>query len=119
MTASMRPSRCSHRLKRHARHIVILTNDGDRGSRQRPEDIIREATKAKISISFVVLVPSSTLGLGTHSVDLPRPTQHSDEEVVAQGFRAIADKTGGKVITMNLDGYVLRKVVSRLKYGSL
>lgn len=96
------------------RFVIALTNTADTQSVSAPTHIIEQARKSTIAITFVVIAPSGST-YGDPQLNIPRRIRHFNEDAVARSFRLIADRSGGEVFVLNLDGYVLGKVIAHLK----
>ncbi len=95
------------------RVVAVITNDVDQGSTRTPADIIREAGARGIAIwGFLIANPyPAELRQKGGPPHFPYP----DANVAAQELQRTVKETGGKVLVVDTNGYILRRAIAACK----
>ena len=89
--------------------IIVITNQGDRGSAHALEELIEKARDQQVTIEAFLVRDARP---GVSRLGWPTDTAPSDLEAAVRTWRAVVSPTGGTVSVVDVDGYILRKAVA-------
>jgi hypothetical protein len=95
------------------RVIAVITNDVDQGSRRTPADIIREAGARGVAVwGFFIASPAPDIA---RSKVAHREIPYPDAGFAARQLQPTLNKTGGKAVVVDTNGYILRRAIAVCK----
>ncbi|WP_321476394.1 vWA domain-containing protein [uncultured Paludibaculum sp.] len=95
------------------RSVAVITNDLDGGSSHEQVELIRRARSKGVGI-WVFLIGNPDRGLPQPNGGHPQ-VPYLDTRFAADHLRPLSDETGGKVMTLDGNGYVLRRIIAACK----